>query len=65
MRLAKLAARPHHPAKSADAEIDAMLDALFATELHPTWQNQAVKEDPSEETALTSAAYGADTARAA
>ena len=65
MRLAKLAARPHHPAASVDAEIDAMLDALFATELQPTWQTQAEAAEPSDDAAVTSAAYDADTARAA
>ena len=68
MHLAKLAARPSQTAPSADPEIDAMLDALFAHELHPTWQTQSGSTDsidsaPSGE--VTSAACGADTARAA
>jgi len=41
MHLAKLAARPSQTAPSADPEIDAMLDALFAHELHPTWQTRS------------------------
>ncbi|HND12782.1 MAG TPA: hypothetical protein PLY80_20220 [Pseudomonadota bacterium] len=72
MRLKSLSARPSSNPRQIvlrkDPELDAMLDALFASELCPTWQTTERAEEEAGETAAdetTTAACSPGIVRAA
>lgn len=68
MRLEHLVSGPASSPKTTklavDPEIDAMLDALFADALSPTWKDSTHSSTPTD-TAVSPAVCNRDTARAA